>query len=77
MNFTVVLFILFGYMLGCFPSAYLAGRFLRKVDIRKLGDGNMGAANTFKEISPVTGVIVALVDTAKGALAVLLAQWAA
>jgi glycerol-3-phosphate acyltransferase PlsY len=61
------------YMLGSFPSAYVAARLSRGVDIRQVGDGNPGAANVWREVGPVEGVAVALVDMGKGAAAVLLA----
>jgi acyl phosphate:glycerol-3-phosphate acyltransferase len=63
--------VLLGYLLGSVPAAYLAGRLTRGVDIRKIGGGNMGALNTAREIGPVIGLIVLLVDIAKGAGAVL------
>ena len=75
MNLMAVLFIFFGYFLGSFPSAYLAGCLLKRVDVRKVGDGNMGAANVFREIGPRAGVAVALADVAKGSVAVLLTKW--
>ena len=64
------------YLLGCFPSAYIAGRLTRGVDIREIGDGNMGTANAFRELGARTGICVFLADVTKGAAAVLLAQWA-
>ena len=63
-----------GYLLGSIPTAYLAGRLLRGVDIRQTGDGNAGAANAFRQLGAGVGVGVFLVDAAKGALAVFIAQ---
>jgi glycerol-3-phosphate acyltransferase PlsY len=62
------------YLIGCFPSAYLAGWVLRGIDIRTVGDGNAGAANTWSHVSRRAGAVVAVVDIAKGALAMLAAQ---
>ncbi len=62
------------YLLGSIPSAYIAGRIFARVDIRHVGDGNMGARNTFVAIGRLPGVLVALADIAKGALAVLMAR---
>lgn len=66
--------IIFSYLLGSIPSAYIAGRLLKGIDIRKVGDGNVGAANAFREIGPAAGLIVMAVDVCKGALAVILTQ---
>lgn len=69
-----VVFILFGYLIGSIPSAYIAGRISKGIDIRKVGDGNVGAANAFREISPVAGLIVMAADVGKGVVAVAVAQ---
>jgi acyl phosphate:glycerol-3-phosphate acyltransferase len=65
---------LFGYLLGSIPTAYVAGRLSRGKDIRQLGDGNMGAQNAFRQLGPAIGLMVGVIDAAKGAFAVLLAQ---
>jgi len=68
------LIIAFGYLLGSIPTAYLAGRILRGVDIRQYGDGNMGAQNAFRQFGPFIGILVGLIDAGKGCLAILLAR---
>ncbi len=68
------LIISLGYLLGAIPTGYLAGRMVKNVDIRQVGDLNMGAANVYRQLGPKTGIIVGLVDAGKGALAVLIAQ---
>jgi glycerol-3-phosphate acyltransferase PlsY len=67
--------IIIGYLLGSAPTAYIAGRLTRGVDIRKIGGGNMGALNTAREIGRWTGLVVLLVDIAKGAVAILAAKF--
>jgi len=71
LNLTVVVI---GYLLGSIPAAYLVAKRRKGVDIREVGVGNMGAANTFREIGPREGAIVWAVDVAKGAVAILIAQ---
>jgi glycerol-3-phosphate acyltransferase PlsY len=68
------LIVILGYLLGSIPTGYIAGRIFRKVDIRRVGDGNMGAQNAFRQLGTKTGVVVGLIDAAKGALAILIAQ---
>lgn len=65
-----------GYLIGAVPTAYIAGRLIRGVDIRQVGDGNAGAANVFHELGHRVGITVGIVDAAKGALAIVLAQLA-
>jgi glycerol-3-phosphate acyltransferase PlsY len=63
-----------GYLLGCIPTAYIIGRIIKGVDIREIGDGNMGAANSYRQLGPKAGITVGVIDAAKGALAVFIAQ---
>jgi len=64
-----------GYLLGAIPFAYIAARLVKRVDIRKVGGGNIGALNVMREIGTAAGIGVLIADIAKGALAVLIAQW--
>ncbi|MBI2830834.1 MAG: glycerol-3-phosphate acyltransferase [Chloroflexi bacterium] len=66
--------ILSGYLLGSIPTAYIAGRLLKDIDIRQVGDGNMGAQNAFHHLGKKIGIAVFLVDAGKGVLAVLIAR---
>jgi glycerol-3-phosphate acyltransferase PlsY len=68
------LIVLLAYFLGSIPTAYIAGRIIKGVDIRQVGDGNMGAANAYRQLGPRVGIAVGVADAAKGALAVLIAQ---
>lgn len=61
------------YIIGAIPFAYIFGRLFKRVDIRQSGSGNVGAMNAFKNVGRVTGILTALADIAKGALAVHLA----
>lgn len=63
-----------GYLLGSFPSAVVLAK-LSGRDIFEVGSGNMGAMNTARNVGWLAGSAVLLLDVAKGALAVLLAQW--
>ena len=61
------------YLIGSFPSAYVAGR-LAGIDIRKAGSGNIGATNVARVLGKRFGYPVFVVDVAKGFVAVKLAQ---
>ncbi|MSQ26371.1 MAG: glycerol-3-phosphate acyltransferase [Dehalococcoidia bacterium] len=65
--------ILAGYLLGSLPFAWWLAR-IRGVDLRSAGTGNPGAANLFRQVSPLLGTLAAALDAAKGALAVLTGQ---
>jgi glycerol-3-phosphate acyltransferase PlsY len=70
----VWLALLVSYILGSIPSAVIVSRRVAGVDIRTLGDGNMGARNVMRSIGWRPAIVVAVMDFAKGAAAVLLAQ---
>ena len=66
--------VLFGYLLGSAPTAYLAARRLAGEDIRRLGDGNPGAGNIGRLFGRRWGIIVGAADILKGALPVFAAN---
>jgi glycerol-3-phosphate acyltransferase PlsY len=68
------LIIIIGYLLGAIPTAYIAGRITKGIDIRQIGDTNMGAQNAFRQLGPKVGVTVGIIDASKGALVILIAQ---
>jgi acyl phosphate:glycerol-3-phosphate acyltransferase len=71
---TVPFTLLAGYLLGSIPAGYLAGRWLRGVDIRTLGSGSTGATNVLRQFGKGPALVVFLVDVLKGTAAVLLAK---
>jgi glycerol-3-phosphate acyltransferase PlsY len=66
--------IIISYLLGSIPTAYVAGRFVAGRDIRRIGDENAGAANAYRELGSRAGIIVGIIDAAKGSLVILIAQ---
>jgi glycerol-3-phosphate acyltransferase PlsY len=69
-----ILSIIIGYLLGSIPTAYIVSRMRKGVDIRNVGSGNMGAGNVMRQIGAHEGVLVGIIDVAKGSGAVLIAQ---
>lgn len=69
-----VIMILISYLLGSIPFGYLVGKYLKGIDIRKYGSGNIGVANSFRVMGTKYALLVLLGDCLKGFLAVSLAQ---
>ncbi len=69
---TAIIF-LASYLIGAFPSAYIAGR-IKGINIYKTGSGNVGGINTFSSVGKTAGIIVALTDAGKGFLVAYLAN---
>jgi acyl-phosphate glycerol 3-phosphate acyltransferase len=69
--------LLLSYLVGAIPFGYLVARG-RGVDILKQGSGNIGATNVGRILGRPFGVLVFLLDFAKGAVPALIASgWAA
>lgn len=69
----IVLMLLTAYLMGSIPTAVIVSKRVKGVDIRTLGDGNMGARNVFRTLGFRASLVVALADVCKGALVVLAA----
>ena len=71
----ITIAIISAYLIGAFPSAYIAGRLRKGIDIREVGSRNVGAMNVFYRVGFAEGILVLAVDIGKGAAAVALARW--
>lgn len=65
-----------GYLLGSVPFAVLFSRLFKNVDIRTVGTKNPGAANVFRQVGVLPGLLTWLFDTGKGVVAMVISeQW--
>ena len=64
--------VVLGYLSGSLPWGLWLGHWLRGVDVRTLGSGNLGATNVYRQLGPPIGLTVLALDIAKGALPVFL-----
>lgn len=62
--------LLVAYTAGSIPTAYLAGRLLKGIDLRKAGSGNLGATNVYRNLGATAALFVLALDVAKGAVPV-------
>ena len=63
--------IIISYLIGSIPTAYIFGRIVKGVDIRKHGSGNVGATNAFRVLGAGFGITVLLLDALKGLVCVV------
>jgi glycerol-3-phosphate acyltransferase PlsY len=66
--------ILVAYGIGSMPFAWLLARRWGAHDLRLVGSGNVGAANVFRASGVTAGVLAAVLDVAKGAVSVIVAD---
>jgi acyl phosphate:glycerol-3-phosphate acyltransferase len=64
-----------GYLIGSIPIAYIFTRIIKGVDIRDIDVGNVGAAAVRRPLGLIPGMLVALLDIAKGSAVIFLAQY--
>jgi len=69
---SLFLIIILSYLVGSFPTSVVFGRMSRRIDIREYGSGNAGGTNAIRVLGWKAGLLVALIDIGKGALAALL-----
>jgi glycerol-3-phosphate acyltransferase PlsY len=70
----MTLAVLLAYGIGSVPFALLLARRWGTGDLRRIGSGNLGAANVLRASGATAGLLVAALDIAKGALSVALAR---
>ena len=71
----IALIIISCYLLGSIPFGYIVGKLFKKVDIRELGSGNIGATNAFRILGPSLASLVLLGDVGKGILSIYLVRF--
>ncbi len=74
MNSSLLVALALGYLLGSIPFGLLLTRLSGKGDVRNIGSGSIGATNVLRTGSKGLAALTLLLDAAKGALAVWLAQ---
>ena len=66
--------ILAGYLLGGIPFGIVVARIVGGPDPRRIGSGRTGGANTARAIGLPAAIVAGLLDAAKGAVSIVLAQ---
>ncbi|MEX1157725.1 MAG: glycerol-3-phosphate 1-O-acyltransferase PlsY, partial [Thermomicrobiales bacterium] len=62
------------YLIGSFPTGFVMTRLISGQDLRSVGSGGTGATNARRALGSKWGAVVALIDIAKGVLAVVAAR---
>ena len=68
---SIILAVIISYLIGSIPTAYIFGRVLKGIDIRKFGSGNVGATNAFRVLGKRAGIAVLFIDVLKGIFPVI------
>ncbi|WP_294925116.1 glycerol-3-phosphate 1-O-acyltransferase PlsY [uncultured Paracoccus sp.] len=71
---SLILWAALGYLLGSVPFGLVITRALGLGDLRRIGSGNIGATNVLRTGNKPAALATLLLDSGKGAIAVLLAR---
>jgi glycerol-3-phosphate acyltransferase PlsY len=72
----ILLSLAFGYLVGSIPAAYVIARFMKGIDIRTVGSGNVGGSNVAVQVGLLPSLVTLLFDMLKGALAIAILRGA-
>ncbi len=71
------LMIAIGYLFGSIPTGYLVCKYVKNIDIRMYGSGNIGSTNVKRVCGSKLGRIVLLLDILKAAVPVIVSKYTA
>ncbi len=71
---TGIFIALFGYLLGSVPTGLILTKLFSKVDPRKIGSKNIGAANIFRTAGESLGILTLIGDVLKGMIPTVIAM---
>ena len=72
---SLFLWTILGYLLGSIPFGIVITRLLGLGDLRQIGSGNIGATNVLRTGNKPAALATVILDSGKGAIAVLLARY--
>lgn len=73
-SWTWAVLLVLAYLAGSLPTGLLVGRLAAGVDVRRMGSRRTGATNVQRVIGLRAGLLVAVLDVAKGVVPVLLVR---
>jgi glycerol-3-phosphate acyltransferase PlsY len=68
----IAIIAIFSYLIGSVPTSIIVARKIKGIDIRQHGSGNAGGTNAIRVLGWKAGLLVILVDMAKGLIATML-----
>ncbi len=69
-----LLYLAISYLIGSFPTGFLAGKWLKGIDIREVGSGSTGATNVLRVVGKKAALVVFILDVLKGVITIVVAK---
>ncbi len=73
--FLKILFVIFSYLFGAFPTGYVLYKLKTGSDIRVKGSGNVGGTNVARTLGAKEGIMTIIIDIIKGFIPIMLAYF--
>ncbi len=70
----VFIYLVLSYLMGSLPTGFIAGKWLKGIDLREVGSGSTGATNVLRHVGKRAALIVFILDVLKGVISILLAK---
>ncbi len=70
----IILLILSSYLLGSLPSGFLAGKWIKNIDLREIGSGSTGATNVLRHVGKIPALFVFIIDVSKGMIPIIICK---
>jgi len=71
----ILIGIIFSYVMGSIPFAYIITKLKTSLDIREIGSKNMGSGNVFHSVGIKEGLLVLFLDIEKGCLSTIFSYY--
>ncbi|MFH1421877.1 MAG: glycerol-3-phosphate 1-O-acyltransferase PlsY [Planctomycetota bacterium] len=71
---TIIFLVISSYIIGSIPFGVILSKLVKRVDIRSHGSGNIGATNVGRVLGKKWGIVVFILDFAKGFIVPFLIQ---
>ncbi len=72
--FLPLLSLAISYLIGSIPTGFIAGKYIKGIDLREIGSGSTGATNVLRHVGKKAALIVFLIDVAKGIVPIVIAK---
>ncbi len=72
---SIIVAIILAYLIGSLPFSFLVAKFINKVDIRKVGSGNVGTTNVLRNCGVFSAALAFILDSSKGIFSFYLANY--
>lgn len=69
---TLGVLLIASYLVGSIPFALIIGKVFKGIDVRNYGSGNLGSTNAIRTLGLPLGLLVQILDIAKGLVVVLI-----